>query len=84
MSHLSIFVLDVPEFRPLIAEAERRGDCRLTRFKDHYMRIESDGPVEFSRTALGMKPAVWYGLFTGGLDGRIERFDRDVVRIVPA
>jgi hypothetical protein len=24
---------------------------------------------------------VWYGLFTGGLVGRIAQFDRDVVQI---
>ncbi|WP_369796451.1 hypothetical protein [Cupriavidus sp. amp6] len=45
--------------------------------------IASDEPLEFGRRALGLKPAVWYGLFTGGLDGKIERFDRDIVRIVP-
>ena len=83
MSGLSVFVLDVPEFRSLIAAAETRTDCRVTRLREHYVRIQSDGPMEFSRTALGMKPAVWHGLFTGGLDGRIERFDRDLVRIVP-
>ena len=29
-----------------------------------------------------MKPAVWYGIFTGGLDGKIAEFGRDEVRVV--
>ena len=28
-----------------------------------------------------MKPAVWYGIFTGGLDGEIVDFGRDEVRV---
>lgn len=81
---VSIYVLDVPEFAALVVDAKRRNDCRVARARDHYYRIDSDGPIEFSRRTLGLKPAVWYGLFTGGLDGVIERFDRDVVRIIPA
>jgi hypothetical protein len=29
-----------------------------------------------------MKPAVWYGLFTGGVNGEIAEFGRDHVRVV--
>ncbi len=81
-STLRIFVLNVPEFASLTEAARRLPACRLSDLGD-YTVIASDDPVEFGRRALGLKPAVWYGLFTGGLDGRIERFDRDIVRIVP-
>jgi hypothetical protein len=81
-STLRIFVLNVPEFASLTDAARRLPACRLSDLGD-YTVIASDQPVEFGRRALGLKPAVWYGLFTGGLDGRIERFDRDIVRIVP-
>ena len=80
---ITIYVVDVPEFQPLIDEARKRSDCRVTRLDSTYITIESEQPLEFSRKTLGLKPAVWYGLFTGGLDGVIERFDRDLVRIVP-
>jgi len=50
---------------------------------EDYAVIESQSPMEFSRKELGVKPAVWYGLFTGGLQGRITVFDRDRVRIEP-
>lgn len=77
-----IFVPRVEEFAALVDDAAARPECRVERGSD-YTVIEADAPVEFRRKALGLKPAVWYGLFTGGLQGRIETFDRDVVRIVP-
>ncbi len=57
--------------------------CSVTAL-DGYDLIEAEGPVEFQRKALGLKPAVWYGLFTGGVRGRIEVFDRDRVVVAPA
>ncbi len=80
---ITIYMVDVPEFQPLIEDARKRPECRVKRLDSTYIAIEADEPVEFSRRALGLKPAIWYGLFTGGLDGDIVRFDRDVVRIVP-
>ena len=80
---IRIFVVDVPEFQSLLENARQRDDCRVLRLDATYFAIESDQPLEFSRRALRLKPAIWYGLFTGGLDGVIERFDRDIVRIVP-
>jgi hypothetical protein len=29
-----------------------------------------------------MKPALWYGIFTGGLNGEIKAFGRDEVTII--
>jgi catechol 2,3-dioxygenase-like lactoylglutathione lyase family enzyme len=78
-----ISVPRVEEFAPLVHAAERHSDCRVREGKE-YDLIEADGPVEFERKALGFKPALWYGMLTGGVHGRIERFDRDVLRIVPA
>ncbi|VVE60485.1 glyoxalase [Pandoraea captiosa] len=79
---LHIFVLNVPEFASLTHAARQIPTCRVEDTGD-YTVISSDAPVAFERRALGLKPAVWYGLFTGGLDGRIEQFERDVVRIAP-
>ncbi|SAL80081.1 glyoxalase [Caballeronia arvi] len=79
---LQIFVLNVPEFSTLIDAARKLETCRVED-KGDYTVISAAEPVSFERRALGMKPAVWYGLFTGGLNGRIECYDRDVVRIAP-
>lgn len=78
----AIYVLDVPEFGCLVVEARKQSNCRVTLTDNGYYKIVSDGDLVFQRKQLGVKPAVWYGLFTGGLVGRIAQFDRDTVRIV--
>ena len=80
---VSIFVPRLEEFASLTRAARERDDCTVTALDTHD-RIDAAGPVEFQRRALGLKPAVWYGLFTGGIRGRIEIFDRDRVVIAPA
>tara|TARA_B110001454_G_scaffold95625_2_gene90724 strand:- start:6510 stop:6776 length:267 start_codon:yes stop_codon:yes gene_type:complete len=78
----TIYVLDVPEFRALAEVARTRPEYRVTQPGCGYLKIESDDDVVFHRKELGFKPAIWYGAFTGGVDGRIAEFGRDVVRIV--
>jgi len=79
-----IFVPDVPEFASIVRAAEGDARCRVSRPSEGYTMIESSETLEFGRKDLGFKPAVWYGIFTGGLRGRIEVFDRHIVRILPA
>jgi catechol 2,3-dioxygenase-like lactoylglutathione lyase family enzyme len=71
----SAFVLDVPEFRPLIDAAKARGGYTTTTLANGYTRIDGNPTLQFNRKELGFKPAVWYGVLTGGFAGRIERFD---------
>src|SRR5258706_7002170 len=78
-----IFVPNVEEFSQLIYSARERPECRVTPSLDNYQVVESDQLVEFRRKELKLNPAVWNGLFTGGLRGKIEVLDRDVVRIAP-
>lgn len=79
---LRIFVPRVPEFASLVETAKRNPHCTVATREAHDM-IESTEAVEFSRKELGLKPAVWWGLFTGGVHGTIETYDRDRVRIAP-
>ncbi|WP_087048584.1 VOC family protein [Caballeronia ptereochthonis] len=79
---VQLFVLNVPEFASVIDAARKLPECRVEDRGD-YTVVSATGPISFERRALGLKPAVWYGLFTGGLNGRIECHDRDVVRIAP-
>ena len=64
-SGVRIFVPRVEEFSALIEDASRRSDCAVLP-ADEFDCIVADGPLEFRRKTLGLKPAVWYGLFTGG------------------
>jgi catechol 2,3-dioxygenase-like lactoylglutathione lyase family enzyme len=81
-SGVRIYVPKVDEFATIVNDAAGRSDCRVDSI-DGYDCIEAGGPLEFQREVLGMKPAVWYGLFTGGVQGRIEVLDRDRVVIAP-
>lgn len=82
-SGVRIFVPRVEEFSALVRDAESRAECDV-HAGEYFDCIQSPGPVEFRRKTLGLKPAVWYGLFTGGVSGNITTMDRDLVRIEPA
>lgn len=79
---LQIFVPAVSEFATLLDAARKRDNCRVIEGSLHHV-IEAHQPLEFGRQELGLKPAVWWGLFTGGVRGTIQHFDRDRVVIVP-
>lgn len=79
----SLFVLDVPEFAALIGVARDTEGYVTTPLHNGYVRIDGDPQISFRRKALGFKPAVWYGALTGGLAGRIVRFDMDALVIAP-
>ncbi|WP_175912319.1 VOC family protein [Burkholderia sp. BCC1640] len=77
-----IFVPALAEFASVVDVARRNAEYRVSQPSPGYFLIESNAALEFNRKELGLKPAVWYGLFTGGLCGRIDTFDKDRVRIV--
>lgn len=79
----SVFVLDVPEFSPLVAAARGNPAYTTTATDDGYVRIDGNPGLTFRRKELGFKPAVWYGALTGGLSGRIVQFDTDALVIEP-
>lgn len=79
-----IFVPALAEFASVVDAAKRNGECNVSQPSPGYFLIEGKTALEFQRKELGLKPAVWYGLFTGGLRGRIDAFDKDRVRVVAA
>lgn len=76
-----LYVLDVPEFRSIVEVGRARG-LKVSDSSKGYFRIESETEIVLNRRELAMKPAVWYGLFTGGLNGEIAEFGRDEVRVI--
>lgn len=81
---ITLYVLDVPEFAPLVSAALAMPACRVSPVRKGYWTIEADRELAFNRKELGLKPAIWYGAFTGGIDGDIVEFGQTVVRVVPA
>ena len=80
----AIFVLDVPEFLPLVEHARAQAGCQVEGPRLGYWRITGSPALSFRRKELGFKPAVWHGALTGGLVGRITHFDNDMLHIEEA
>lgn len=78
---VSIFVLDVEEFRPLVTNAQSMSGVEVLGPVNGYIKISSASFLEFNRKSLGFKPAVWYGALTGGMLGRVTEFGRDTLRV---
>ena len=76
-----LFVLDAPEFRPIVDFARNQAGYRVSSLGKGYFVIEAAEEMVFRRTEMRLKPAIWYGMFTGGLDGQIVHWDRDEVRV---
>ena len=77
-----LYVLDVQEFLPIVEAARKLPDCQITKSDKGYWKIVSPTEIVLNRKAMKMKPAVWYGLFTGGMNGEIAEFGRDEVRVI--
>ena len=77
-----LYVLDVAEFLPIVEAARKLPDCQITKSEKGYWKIASPTEIVLNRKAMQMKPAVWYGLFTGGMNGEIASFGRDEVRVI--
>ena len=73
----TIFVLDVPEFLPLVDHARDVPGLKVSGPRLGYFRVDGEGEIKLNRKALGFKPAVWHGALTGGLLGRVTHFDND-------
>ena len=83
LSPVTIFVPDLPEFACVAFAAEAMPGCAVSASRGGYIRIDSSEPVTFDRKAMGLRPALWYGLFTGGVFGSID-YGRDRLTISPA
>jgi catechol 2,3-dioxygenase-like lactoylglutathione lyase family enzyme len=79
----SIFVLDVPEFEPLVAACREAPGCTVEGPLDGYWHVSSPEPITFERKPLGLVPALWNAALTGGFDGEVRVFDRLRLEIAP-
>ncbi|WP_218036703.1 hypothetical protein [Sphingobium sp. EM0848] len=79
-----IYVPNVEEFAGLIADARGRSDCVVRDLGPAYTLVEGAAPLRFVRRTVGMRPAIWYSMFSGGLDGRLSDFGWDEVTVLDA
>ena len=79
----ALFVLDVPEFAPLVVYAEARDGLTVATLGD-YRIIRSDGDIAIPRVETGMGQAVWFGALAGGFEGEIVEFSETRLVIGPA
>lgn len=79
---IEVYVLDVPEFLPLVETSRGSDEITISGPVKGYWKIQAPTEIRFDRKAMKMKPAVWYGIFTGGLNGEIAEWGRDEVRVI--
>jgi hypothetical protein len=77
------YVLDVPEFAPMVSAARQLQSCRVHSVRRGYIYVEFDGDVEIERAATNLSEAVWFGCLTGGLNGKIVSFDNKRIKLAP-
>jgi catechol 2,3-dioxygenase-like lactoylglutathione lyase family enzyme len=82
-SEAVLFVLDAPEFKPLIDAAVAAEDCHLLKLSNGYWKISSNVSLSFERKKLGFDPAIWNAALTGGYVGQVTVFDRYQLEIKP-
>jgi len=79
----SLYVLNVPEFAPLVDAAKRKGGFDITGPKAGYFRIATEGQLRIHRADTGLPEALWFGAFTAGYDGEELVIDSEQFWIGP-
>lgn len=77
---VTVYIPDIAEFVPLLKAAAAAG-CTVRDPVRGYWRIEAEHVLEFSRKKLGLGPALWNSALSGGFQGRITEYGRDIMRI---
>ncbi|MFB6893576.1 hypothetical protein ACFCX4_30145 [Kitasatospora sp. NPDC056327] len=77
---LALYVLDVPEFVPVVRTAEAAG--MVTRRAGDYLRLSTAADeVVLRREGTGIRTALWHAALTGGVDARIVLFDSEILHL---
>ncbi|GAA3289201.1 hypothetical protein [Streptomyces cinereospinus] len=77
---VSVYVLDVPEFEPVVHTARTAG-MGVHQMGDYLELTTEDHEVVLHREETGMRPALWHAMLTGGLTGRIISFTPDALHL---
>ncbi|KQX56219.1 MULTISPECIES: hypothetical protein [unclassified Streptomyces] len=77
---LALYVLDVPEFEPVVRTAEAAG-MTARRTGDYVELSTAEDEIVLHRDETVIRTALWHASLTGGLDGRIVRFTSDTLHL---
>lgn len=78
----TLFVLDIDDFRPLAEVAAKDPDVAVRR-RGPYLEVAAPGPIRIERDATGCRNAVWYSSVAAVQDGRVTRWDKSELVVVP-
>lgn len=76
---IELYVLDVPEFRPLIDEATQCAD--EVDSVGNYLRFRNVKTLAIDRRKAGARQSIWYSAIGALRGGRVAQFDRDALVI---
>lgn len=78
---VELYVLDVPEFRPVIDEGSRCAG--RVRSVGNYVELASDRSLTIDRKKAGARRAVWFSSIGALRNGKVVQFDDNILRIEP-
>jgi len=78
---IELYVLNVPEFRPVIDEGLAVAD--RSRIVGNYVELSTDGPMVIDRKKARARRAVWFSAIGALRNGKVTRFDGDLLHIEP-
>ena len=76
-----IYVPDVPEFGVILKAVAQTGNCKIEQPVNGYYCVVAGQQITLQRKQLGIGPALWNSLLSGGYRGRITEYGRDNLRI---
>lgn len=79
---ITLFVLDVEDFRPLAEAASKDPGVTIAR-RGPYLEVAATGSIRIERSATGCRNAVWYSSIAAVKDGRVRRWDKSELVIEP-
>lgn len=72
---VEIFVLDFPEFAPLVEDAKSQG-YKVEGPVEGIWSISATSELHFNRKEAGLSAALWNTVLGPGVNGRVTKFDR--------
>lgn len=79
---VTLFVLDVDDFRPLAEVAAKQHDVDVVK-RGPYYEVSSNTVIEIDRDATGCRNAVWFSSVAAVRSGHVSQWDKTVLRITP-